>query len=119
MPGVPRNKANATARYQFEMGRFNSFVQVSGVYQSGTTYSLEQTRLIVPETPAFGTVNLSAGIGQHSWTLQAYINNVFDERGQLGRNSECNDTLHHYCLMNTHVLPTAPMQFGLQFGQRF
>ena len=119
MPGIPRNKANATARYQFELGRFNSFVQGSFAYQSGVTYSLEDTRLIVPETKAFGTFNLSAGIAQNSWTLQAYINNVFDERGQLGRNSECNDSFYHYCLNNTHVLPTAPMQFGLQFGQRF
>jgi len=119
MPGIPRNKANATARYQFEMGRFNSFVQGSYAYQSGVTYSLEDTRLIVPETKAFGTFNLSAGIAQNSWTLQAYINNLFDERGQLGRNSECNDSFYHYCLNNTHVLPTAPMQFGLQFGQKF
>jgi outer membrane receptor protein involved in Fe transport len=118
MPGIPRNKANATARYQFEMAGFNSFVQGSFVYQSGTTYSLEDTRLIVPETPAFGTFNLSAGFGRNSWTLQAYINNLFDERGQLGRNSECNDGVH-YCLNNTHILPTAPMQFGLQFGQKF
>jgi outer membrane receptor protein involved in Fe transport len=119
MPGIPRNKANLTARYQFELGTFNnSFVQLSGVYQSGTTYSLEQTRLIVPETPAFGTVNLSAGIGRNSWTLAAYIDNLFDERGQLGRNSECADQ-YHYCAMNTHVLPTAPMQFGLRWWQRF
>jgi iron complex outermembrane recepter protein len=119
MPGIPRNKANATARYQFELGQLNSFVQGSFAYQSGVTYSLEDTRLIVPETEAFGTFNLSAGIGQKSWTLQAYINNLFDERGQLGRNSECNDSFYHYCLNNTHVLPTAPMQFGLQFGQKF
>jgi outer membrane receptor protein involved in Fe transport len=119
MPGIPRNKANATARYQFELGQLNSFVQGSFAYQSGVTYSLENTRLIVPETEAFGTFNLSAGIGQKSWTLQAYINNLFDERGQLGRNSECNDSFYHYCLNNTHVLPTAPMQFGLQFGQKF
>jgi len=49
---------------------------------------------------------------------------VFDERGQLGKNSECNDsyaqgTKGHYCLLNAHVYPTAPMQFGLKFGQRF
>jgi len=119
MPGIPKNKANATARYQFEMGSLNSFVQGSVVYQSGTTYSLEDTRLIVPTTAAFATFNLSAGIGQNSWTLQAFIDNVGDKRGQLGRNSECNDALYHYCLLNTHVLPTAPMQFGLQFGQKF
>jgi hypothetical protein len=43
---------------------------------------------------------------------------VFDKRGILGRNTECNDVAN-YCLTNTHALPTAPMQFGLQFGQRF
>jgi outer membrane receptor protein involved in Fe transport len=119
MPGIPRNKANATARYQFSLGSFtNSFVQASGVYQSGTTFSLEQTRFFVPNTGAFGTVDLSAGIGRNSWTLSAYINNVFDKRGILGRNTECNDSTN-YCLNNTHALPTAPMQFGLQFGQRF
>ena len=124
MPGIPRNKANGVARYQFEIGSFNSFVQGAVVYQSGTTYSLENTRQYAGTTPAFGTFNLSAGIGQNSWTLEAYIDNVFDERGQLGKNSECNDsyaqgTKGHYCLLNAHVYPTAPMQFGLKFGQKF
>jgi outer membrane receptor protein involved in Fe transport len=120
MPGIPLNKANLIARYQFELGSFtNSFVQAAGVYQSGVTYSLENTSQYVGETAAFGTVDLSAGIGRNSWTLSAYINNVFDERGQLGRNSECNDSPLHYCLMNYHAFPTPPMQFGLQFAQRF
>jgi iron complex outermembrane receptor protein len=119
MPGIPKNKANATARYQFETGGFNNFVQGSVVYQSGTTYSLENTRDIVGTTPAFATFNLSAGTGASNWTLEAYIENVFDKRGQLGRNSECNDSPTNYCLMNAHVYPTAPMQFGLKFGQRF
>jgi iron complex outermembrane receptor protein len=124
MPGIPRNKANGIARYQFEMGRYNSFVQGSVVYQSGTTYSLENTRNYAGTTPAFGTFNLSAGIGLNSWTLEAYIDNVFDERGQLSKNSECNDSYNHgqsghYCLLNAHVLPTAPMLFGLKFGQKF
>jgi outer membrane receptor protein involved in Fe transport len=106
------------------MGAFNSFVQGAVTYQSGTTYSLENTRQYAGTTPAFGTFNLSAGIGQNSWTLEAYIDNVFDERGQLGKNSECNDSYDHgqkghYCLLNAHVYPTAPMQFGLKFGQRF
>jgi outer membrane receptor protein involved in Fe transport len=119
MPGIPRNKANATARYQFELGRYNSFVQGSWVYQSGTTFSLENTRSFAGTTPAFSTFNFSAGIAQNSWTLEAYIENAFDERGQLGKNSECNDLANHYCLSNAHIYPTAPMSFGLKFGQRF
>jgi len=119
MPGIPRNKANATARYQFELGRYNSFVQASWVYQSGTTFSLENTRSFAGTTPAFSTFNFSAGIAQNSWTLEAYIENAFDERGQIGKNSECNDLANHYCLSNAHIYPTAPMSFGLKFGQRF
>jgi iron complex outermembrane recepter protein len=119
MPGIPRNKANATARYQFEMGGFNSFVQGSWVYQSGTTFSLEDTRSFAGTTAAFSVFNLSAGIGQNRWNLEAYIENVADKRGELGKNSECNDTAFHYCLINAHVYPTAPMSFGLKFGQRF
>jgi iron complex outermembrane receptor protein len=119
MPGIPKNKANATARYQFEIGSFNSFVQGSVIYQSGTTFSLESTSVYAGTTPAFGTFNLSAGIAQNSWTLEAFIDNVFDKRGELGKNSECNDLLYHYCLLNAHVYPVAPMQFGLKFGQRF
>jgi outer membrane receptor protein involved in Fe transport len=119
MPGIPKNKANATARYQFEMGRYNSFVQGSWVYQSGTTYSLENTRTFAGTTAAFSTFDLSAGLGQGNWNLEAYIANVFDKRGELGKNSECNDLLYHYCLTNAHVYPTAPMSFGLKFAQRF
>ena len=118
MPGIPLYKANGIARYQFEMGRFNSFVQGTLVYQSGTTFSLEATRSYAGDTSAFTTFNLSAGIGQNSWTLEAYIDNVTDKRGELGKNSECNDAVH-YCLSNAHVYPVAPMQFGLKFGQRF
>ena len=119
MPGIPKNKANATARYQFELGRYNSFVQASWVYQSGTTYSLENTRSFAGTTAAFSVFNLSAGIAQNSWNLEAYIENVFDKRGELGKNSECNDLANHYCLSNAHVYPTAPMSFGLRFGQKF
>jgi len=118
MPGIPLYKANGIARYQFDMGRFNSFVQGTLVYQSGTTFSLEATRSYAGDTAAFTTLNLSAGIGQNSWTLEAYIDNVTDKRGELGKNSECNDAVH-YCLSNAHVYPVAPMQFGLKFGQRF
>jgi outer membrane receptor protein involved in Fe transport len=119
MPGIPKNKANATARYQFGTGRLNSFVQGSLVYQSGTTYSLEATRNFAGPTPAFGTFNLSAGTGANNWNVEAFIENLFDKRGELGKNSECNDLAAHYCLLNAHIYPVKPMQFGLKFSQRF
>jgi len=119
MPGIPKNKGDATARYQFEWGRYDSFVQGAVAYQSGTTFSLESTSSFAGPTPAFATLNLSAGIGLSNWNLEAYIDNVADKRGELGKNSECNDLLYHYCLLNAHINPVAPMQFGIRFGQKF
>jgi iron complex outermembrane receptor protein len=118
MPGIPKNKGNATARYQFNVGTYSSFVQGTVFYQSSTTYSLEATRTFAGTTPAFGTFNLSAGTGMNNWNVEVFIENLFDKRGQLGKNSECNDGVH-YCLLNAHVYPVKPMQFGLKFGQRF
>jgi outer membrane receptor protein involved in Fe transport len=119
LPGTPKVKANGTARYSFDVGEYKSFVQGSVEHQSSTTYSLEATRLFVPDTPAFTTFDLSAGTGLNNWHTEAYITNLFDKRGELGRNSECNDLAYHYCLLNAHVYPVKPMQFGVKFSQKF
>jgi iron complex outermembrane recepter protein len=118
LPVTPKVKVNGTARYAFDVGDFKSFAQVTAFHQSSTTYSLEATRFFAGNTPPFSTVDLSAGTGLNNWHLEAYIENAFDKRGQLGRNSECNDS-EHYCLLNAHIYPIKPMQFGVKFGQKF
>jgi iron complex outermembrane recepter protein len=50
--------------------------------------------------------------------VEAYIENAFDKRGELGKNVECADKVD-YCASNPHVYPIRPMQFGLKFGQKF
>jgi iron complex outermembrane receptor protein len=119
LPATPKVKANGTARYTFVAGGYKSFVQGSILHQSSTTYSLETTRYYAGDTPSFTTVDLSAGTGLDNWHLEAFIDNLFDKRGELGKNSECNDLTYHYCLLNAHVYPVKPMQFGVKFGQKF
>jgi iron complex outermembrane receptor protein len=118
LPVTPKLKVNGTARYGFAVGEYKSFAQVSLVHQSSTTYGLENTAPLVGNTPSFTTVDLSAGTGLNNWHVEAYIENAFDKRGELGRNSECNDGTG-YCVSNAHVYPIRPMQFGLKFGQKF
>jgi iron complex outermembrane receptor protein len=118
LPVTPKVKANGTARYAFDMGEYRSFVQGSVVHQSSTTYSLENTRFLAGDTPAFTTFDFSAGTAKDSWHVEAYVENAFDKRGQLGKLSECNDALG-YCLSNAKVYPVRPMQFGIKFGQKF
>jgi iron complex outermembrane receptor protein len=119
LPGTPKVKLNGTARYAFGVGDYKSYVQATVDHQSSTTYSLEQTRYYAGDTPSFTSFDLSAGTGLNNWHAEAFIQNVFDERGQLGRNSECNDLVFHYCLHNAHIYPVKPMEFGVKFGQKF
>ena len=119
LPVTPKVKVNGTARYAFNTGDYKSFVQMSVAHQSSTTFSLESTRIYAGDTPAFTTVDFSAGTGLNNWHIEAFIENAFDRRGELGKNSECNDLVAHYCLLNAHVYPIKPMQYGLKFGQKF
>jgi iron complex outermembrane receptor protein len=118
LPVTPKVKVNGTARYGFDVGEYKSFAQMSLVHQSSTTYSLESTSFYAGNTPPFTTVDLSAGTGLNNWHLEAFIENAFDRRGELGKNSECNDQVH-YCLLNAHVYTVKPRQFGIKFGQKF
>ena len=118
LPVTPKVKFNGTARYGFNVGEYKSFAQASVIHQSSTTYSLEATRFYVGETPPFTTFDLSAGTGLDNWHVEAFIENAFDKRGELGKNSECNDGVH-YCLTHTHIYPIKPMEFGVKFGQKF
>jgi iron complex outermembrane receptor protein len=119
LPGTPKVKANGTARYTFDVGNYKSFVQGSVQHQSSTTYSLEATRYYAGDTPSFTTFDVAAGTGMNNWHVEAFIENLFDKRGELGKNSECNDLLYHYCLQNAHIYPVKPMEFGVKFGQKF
>ena len=103
----------------FNVGDYKSFAQASIFHQSSTTYSLEATRFYAGDTPSFTTVDFSAGTGLNNWHVELYVQNAFDERGQLGRNSECNDSAYHYCLLNAHIYPIKPQEFGIKFGQKF
>jgi outer membrane receptor protein involved in Fe transport len=119
LPGTPKVKVNGTARYAFDVGDYKSYVQGTVDHQSSTTYSLESTRYLAGPTPSFTTFDLSAGTGLGNWHVEGFIQNLFDKRGELGKNSECNDLVYHYCLLNAHIYPVKPMEFGVKFGQKF
>jgi iron complex outermembrane receptor protein len=118
LPVTPKVKANGTARYGFNLMDFKTFLQGSVIHQSSTTYSLETTRFLVGDTPAFTTFDFSAGAGKNNWHVEAFIENAFDKRGQLGKVVECND-IPNYCASNPKVYPIRPMEFGVKFGQKF
>jgi outer membrane receptor protein involved in Fe transport len=70
------------------------------------------------DSPAFTTVDFSGGFGRDNWQLEGFIQNAFDERGELGRSSQCND-FAGVCNSNARVYPIKPQFFGIKFSQSF
>ncbi|HVO00299.1 MAG TPA: TonB-dependent receptor [Steroidobacteraceae bacterium] len=119
LPGTPKTKANATARYHFNVNGFQSFAQLAAVYQASTTFSLlTRANNIVGDTPAYASFDVSIGTGKDNWTLEGFVNNVTDKRGELARVSECADPAG-FCYSNYRIVPINPLTFGIKFGQKF
>ena len=117
LPGIPKLKANATARYQFNGNGYDSFVQLAGVYTGATTFSLQAPQnALVGDSPAYSSFDFSIGTAKSNWTLEAYVGNLTDKRGELARAAECAAS---NCLSNPRIIPIMPRNFGIKFGQKF
>ena len=118
LPVQPRFKANATARYSFATGKAKSFVQGSVNHQSGTRSFLLDTEVAtVGYTKAFTTFDFSIGTRLVSnMTVELFMQNAFDQRGQLSRNTACAPI---YCGQYYRAYPVKPQLFGIKFGHHF
>ena len=117
LPLTPKLKANGTARYKFRVHDYESFVQASVIHQTSSTSRLDlQQNELMGDLPAFTTFDFSTGTGMNNWNVQAYIENAFDERGELGRISQCAAA---YCYTHYRSYPIKPMNFGVKFSQKF
>jgi outer membrane receptor protein involved in Fe transport len=135
LPVTPKFKGNATARYEFPLGASETaFVQVSMLHQSNSRAFLEDsanffdindpTRQI--PTKGFTSFDLSLGSTWNNFKIEAYVQNVFDKRGQLGRNQYCGSALgtpgepgYVACSYYSRIYPIKPQLFGLKVGTKF
>jgi iron complex outermembrane receptor protein len=117
LPIQPKFKGSATARYTIDVGGHESFVQASTLHQGSTrSYLGILEGSILGDTPSFTTFDFSAGTKFGRLSVEAFIQNAFDKRGQLSRNSFCAPV---YCGQFYRVYPVKPQQFGLKVAQRF
>ncbi|HEY2179186.1 MAG TPA: hypothetical protein VGH15_11435, partial [Caulobacteraceae bacterium] len=74
--------------------------------------------------PGFATVDFSLG-GEHGKSsVELFVKNAFDERGQIDRFTPCTTA---FCAPAyppgvppaVYVIPTQPLTVGLRLGQRF
>ena len=116
MPVAPSVKANATVRYEWGAAELKSHVQAAGVYQSSASSLLATfDNSVAGNLPAYGSVDLSAGVDGHGWNASLNVENAFDSHGQVSRYLSCSSS---YCT-NPYAVSIHPRMITLQFGQRF
>ena len=117
LPVMPKFKGNLTVRYGMPVAGGKGFIQGSVNHQSGTrTFLLDDEFAAVGPTKGFTTADFSAGINWDSWRFEAFIQNAFDNRGALSRNSFC---ATGFCGQYARTYPTKPQQFGIKLGYDF
>ncbi|HEY4645846.1 MAG TPA: TonB-dependent receptor, partial [Steroidobacteraceae bacterium] len=117
LPLTPEFKGNLTARYSFDVGESEAYVQGSAVY-SGSTWSdlIQSIRDIYGKQDAYTIADFTAGFERNGISVELYVKNAFDERARLWTYSGCFEGV---CGVNPYYLTNQPRTVGLRFGQKF
>lgn len=117
LPVQPRFKSTLAARYNFAIGSNDAFVQGTMNSQSGTrTFLLTRDNNATGNTSGFTTFDFSAGVKWGEFSIEAFIENAFDKRGVVTRNTACGPS---FCGPFARNYPIKPQFFGIKIGQRF
>jgi outer membrane receptor protein involved in Fe transport len=117
LPVQPNFKINATARYEFEIRDFKSFVEADlgaqGISNSAL-FTMDEATL--GPTGAFGTLDLSTGLAKDNWSLVLFVKNVADTRGVLSIGTDCVVSI---CGADPLEYNTKPRLVGVRLGAKF
>jgi outer membrane receptor protein involved in Fe transport len=117
LPVQPAFKADATLRYDFDVRDYRAYVQGSIQGQTSSRSFLPDVEATAfGDTAGFASFDFSAGVSRDNWTLDAFVQNAFDKRGQLSLNTVCSTT---FCGPFARIYPIKPQFFGIKFGQKF
>jgi outer membrane receptor protein involved in Fe transport len=90
LPNVPEWKANGYAQYTWPVGSSDMYVRAQVSWQDESRNQIEdfEAEPLVSARgtyiqPAYSITDLKVGWAAESWTLEAFANNVFDERAVL------------------------------------
>jgi len=117
LPVTPKFKANLTARYDFNWGEWDNYVQGSVVGQSSTWTDLRLSdRATLGQQKGWETVDLSGGMEKDGLSIGFYIKNVFDKRASLDRTAQCAISV---CGAQSYIVPNQPRTIGVKLGKAF
>ena len=126
LPNVPEWKASAFAQYTWPVNFVSNgelYARLQHTYQDETRSQLEffpEAPPLTPSTPtrtqdSYNITDLKVGLIGSSWELQAFVNNLTDERAQI-----YNDVFFHDTFFGRDRLTTnRPREYGLRFSYRW
>lgn len=127
LPVTPKFKGNLVARYSWDVGDNEAFVQGAVVHvgkRRSDLRSLENS--LVGDLPAYTTLDLSGGYKWSSFSVDLYINNVFDKRADLYKYTECAEAVcaahgvvPQYPNGQVYTVTNQPRTIGIRFTQDF
>ena len=117
LPRQPKFKGQMQARYTYTVGKLDGFAQLAANHQSSSTSNLDATKdALLGDVPGFTSADFSTGVSKDKWSLEFFIENITDTRGQLSRNTFC---AIEVCSGSTRTLPSKPRFVGLKFSNKF
>jgi len=127
LPVTPKFKGNLIARYTFDVGSGEAFVQGALVHVGQRRSDLRVLENgLVGNLDAYTTVDFSAGISRNSWSVDLYVNNLFDKRAQLYKYAECassvcaaHGVVAQYPNGQVYTVTNPPRTIGIRFKQDF
>ena len=117
LPITPKFKGNVTGRYTFDWGAGEGFVQGTAIHVGQREVDLRAIeRGILGGLDAYTLLDLSAGYKRDGRSIDVFLKNATDERGQLGKFTACRVQV---CGGDTYTIATQPRTLGVRFSQEF
>jgi outer membrane receptor protein involved in Fe transport len=116
LPVSAKLSGNVITRYEFKAGDYDAHVQGALVAKSDVIPALTVADAqATGNQPGYATFDLATGLKRGNWEAELFVQNVFDNRGQGLRYTECAPSV---CSL-VYVVPVAPRLVGVTFGQKF
>ncbi len=118
LPVTPRFKGNLIARYEFPLAGWDGHVQGALAHTGARWPDLRTAqREVLGKVDAYSVADFTLGARHEGMSVELFINNAFDERGENDRWAQCDALICGFS--GTYITPIQPRTIGLRFGQRF
>ncbi len=122
LPFTPKFKGNVTARYDWEAMGWNAHAQASLQWQTSTFPALKEADIAALGTmPAYAAADFAVGAERNKTSVELFLKNAFDSRGQTNRFSPCTlcEAKGLQAAPAIYVSTIQPLTVGIRLGQKF